>query len=113
MPFKTLGSTGSTKAALHELRERVGKAKFIVVAGPGVTGIEIAGELGTTYGKEKEIILVCFRCHQTSIVATANTLFQDHYRFGYSRERTSQRAMSIYQEAREPRCENMVTRTGR
>lgn len=60
-PFKSLGSTKATKDALHEFQARVKKAKTIVIAGAGVTGVEFAGELAFEYGKEKEIILVCLR----------------------------------------------------
>lgn len=57
-PFKSLGSTESTEAALHEFQARVGNAKSIVVVGAGPTGVEVAGELGFQYGKSKQIILV-------------------------------------------------------
>ena len=58
IPFKGLGSTEATKDALHDFHGRVRKAKTIVVAGAGVTGVETAGELGFEYGQQKEIILV-------------------------------------------------------
>lgn len=45
-PFKGLGSTEETKAALNEWRKRIKAAKSIVVAGGGATGTEVAGELG-------------------------------------------------------------------
>jgi NADH dehydrogenase FAD-containing subunit len=57
-PFKMIGSTKDTKDILHDYQERVKKAKTIVVAGGGVTSVEIAGELGFEYGLGKEIILV-------------------------------------------------------
>ena len=60
-PFKELGSTKATKDALHAFQEQVKKAKTIVVAGAGVTGVEVSGELGYEYGKSKEIILVSNR----------------------------------------------------
>jgi NADH dehydrogenase FAD-containing subunit len=56
-PFKGLGSTETTKAALHDFQSRVSKAKKIVVAGAGITGVEVAGELGYWH-TSKEIILV-------------------------------------------------------
>jgi NADH dehydrogenase FAD-containing subunit len=56
-PFKGLGSTETTKAALHDFQARVAKAKKIVVAGAGITGVEVAGELGY-WSPSKEIILV-------------------------------------------------------
>lgn len=57
-PLKGLGSTDKTKAALHDFQKRIEKAKTIVVAGGGVTGVEVAGELGFQYGRQKEILLV-------------------------------------------------------
>lgn len=60
LPFKGLGSTEDTKDALHDFQTKVAKAKTIVVCGAGVTGVEVAGELGFEYGQTKEIILVRF-----------------------------------------------------
>jgi NADH dehydrogenase FAD-containing subunit len=57
-PFKPLDSTAETKKLLHTYQASVKKAQTIVVAGGGVTGVEIAGELGAQYGREKDIILV-------------------------------------------------------
>ena len=57
-PLKGLGSTEATKKALHDFQARVKNAKTIVVAGGGVTGCEVAGELAFEYGARKEIILV-------------------------------------------------------
>lgn len=57
-PFKGLGSTETTKAALHNLQTQVARAKTIVIAGAGVTGVEVAGELKYRYKESKEIILV-------------------------------------------------------
>jgi NADH dehydrogenase FAD-containing subunit len=56
-PFKGLGPTETTKAALHDFQARIAKAKKIVVAGAGITGVEVAGELGY-WCPSKEIILV-------------------------------------------------------
>ncbi|KAH7131848.1 hypothetical protein B0J11DRAFT_576797 [Dendryphion nanum] len=58
-PFKSVGSTEATRQHLREYQEKVKNAKTIVVAGAGVTGIEVAGELGAEYGREKEIIVIC------------------------------------------------------
>jgi NADH dehydrogenase FAD-containing subunit len=57
-PFKMLDSTEDTMEILHDFQSRVEEAKTIVVAGAGFTGVETAGELGYTYGKEKKIIMV-------------------------------------------------------
>ncbi|KPM41360.1 hypothetical protein AK830_g5177 [Neonectria ditissima] len=56
-PFKGLGSTEDTRRRLHDYQARVKEAKTIVVAGAGVTGAEVAGELGYEFGKQNEIIL--------------------------------------------------------
>ncbi|PON24162.1 hypothetical protein TGAM01_v206850 [Trichoderma gamsii] len=58
VPLKGLGSTEATRNALHELQSLVENSKTIVVAGAGVTGCEVAGELGYEYRKQKEIILL-------------------------------------------------------
>jgi NADH dehydrogenase FAD-containing subunit len=63
-PLKGLGSTDATKDALHEFQMRLKSARSIVVAGAGVTGCEVAGELGYEYGNQKEIILVSQLCLQ-------------------------------------------------
>ena len=49
MPFKNHGGTPETKALLHTWQAAVADAKDIVVAGAGLTGIEVAGELGQVY----------------------------------------------------------------
>ncbi|KAL2262800.1 hypothetical protein VTK26DRAFT_9439 [Humicola hyalothermophila] len=63
MPFKSLSTTEDTKQSLHEWAERIKSAKSIVVIGAGITGIEVAGELGQEYGitGQKEITLICDR----------------------------------------------------
>lgn len=58
MPWKVSGSHQQFLNLLHGTQEKVKKAKSIVVGGAGVTGVEIAGELGFEYGKTKEITLV-------------------------------------------------------
>ena len=68
LPFKGLDSTGATKDALHNLQARAENAKTIIVAGAGVTGLEIAGELGFRYGLEKEITLVTTTLFHWSLV---------------------------------------------
>lgn len=59
VPWKILDSYDETVSLLDSTRERVGAARHIVVAGAGATGVEVAGELGFEYGKEKEITLLC------------------------------------------------------
>lgn len=61
IPLKNLGSTEETRDKVHKYRKRIETAKTIVVAGAGITGVEVAGELGSGYGKVKEIILVSLR----------------------------------------------------
>jgi hypothetical protein len=63
-PFKGLGSTEATKVALHNFQAQVAKAKKIVVAGAGITGVEVAGELGY-WSPSKEIILVSISAQNT------------------------------------------------
>jgi NADH dehydrogenase FAD-containing subunit len=57
-PLKALESTEDTKAALQAFRSQIEKSETIVVAGAGVTGVEVAGELGCEYRGRKKIILV-------------------------------------------------------
>lgn len=57
-PFKGLGTTEGTRDALHDFQSKARKAKTIVIAGAGVTGVEAAGELADKYGLEKNIVLV-------------------------------------------------------
>lgn len=58
VPWKNLSSYDETVSLLDATRERVKSAKHIVVAGAGATGIEVAGELGCEYGKDKEVTLL-------------------------------------------------------
>ncbi|KAI6086925.1 FAD/NAD(P)-binding domain-containing protein [Hypoxylon rubiginosum] len=54
MPWKALGSTEQTRAAIAQLQSQIGAAKSIVVGGAGATGVEFAGELGAAYGKRNQ-----------------------------------------------------------
>lgn len=60
MPWKSLETTEKTKARIQSLQDQIKRAKTIVVAGGGVTGVETAGELGFEYSKrgKKEVYLV-------------------------------------------------------
>ncbi|KAK7409686.1 hypothetical protein QQX98_008129 [Neonectria punicea] len=60
MPWKGLANTEETKQKLHALQEQIKKAKTIVVAGGGLTGVETAGELGFEYSQrgKKEVIFI-------------------------------------------------------
>lgn len=60
MPWKLVGTSHETHAALDKLRLEVDEANSIVVAGGGSTGVEFAGELGNKYAKaaEKSVTLV-------------------------------------------------------
>jgi NADH dehydrogenase FAD-containing subunit len=51
MPWKTVGTSQKTKAAIAQLQEQIKNAKSIVVGGAGATGVEFAGELGAEYAK--------------------------------------------------------------
>lgn len=50
VPWKVLDTYGETVASLEATRLRVERARHIVVAGAGATGVEVAGELGFEYG---------------------------------------------------------------
>lgn len=58
VPWKILDSYDETVSNLDATRDRVKEAKHIVVAGAGATGVEVAGELGCEYGKDKEVHLL-------------------------------------------------------
>ncbi|CAI6092559.1 unnamed protein product [Clonostachys chloroleuca] len=60
MPWKCLSDTLETRERLYHLQDQIAKAKSIVVAGGGLTAVEIAGELGYKYSQHgtKEVILV-------------------------------------------------------
>ncbi|EGS21964.1 putative FAD binding protein [Thermochaetoides thermophila DSM 1495] len=58
MPWKALGGYEETVNTLHTLAQRAKEASHIVVAGAGATGVELAGELGDAYGKNKTIVLL-------------------------------------------------------
>lgn len=60
-PFKGLESTQATKNALHDYQARIEKAATVVVAGAGVTGVEVSGEIAYWYGKQKKVTLVSSR----------------------------------------------------
>ncbi|KAK9770145.1 hypothetical protein AB5N19_04640 [Seiridium cardinale] len=60
MPWKPLGSSQETRAAIAKLQEDIKNANSIVVGGAGTTGVEFAGELGSEYAKagKKTVTLV-------------------------------------------------------
>ncbi|KAI4862195.1 FAD/NAD(P)-binding domain-containing protein [Hypoxylon rubiginosum] len=60
MPWKALGSTDQTRAAVAQLQSQIGSASSIVVGGAGATGVEFSGELGAAYAKKglKKITLL-------------------------------------------------------
>lgn len=58
VPLKPVGKHEDTISALHSLQQKIKDAKSIVVAGAGPTGVEVAGELASAYGKSKDITLV-------------------------------------------------------
>ncbi|KAK8137104.1 acid phosphatase [Apiospora sp. TS-2023a] len=58
VPFKSMGSTEATMAALHDMQNRVGAATTVVVVGAGPTGVETAAEIKFAYGNKKEVILI-------------------------------------------------------
>ncbi|KAI0158469.1 hypothetical protein BJ166DRAFT_304069 [Pestalotiopsis sp. NC0098] len=58
VPWKASGTHEAIMDTLHRTADRVQAAKHIVVAGAGSTGVEVAGELGFEYRKNKEIVLL-------------------------------------------------------
>lgn len=58
VPMKPIGTHEETITAWRALQEKVGKAKDIVVAGSGPTGVEVAGELAGRYGTSRSITLI-------------------------------------------------------
>ncbi|ORY71229.1 uncharacterized protein BCR38DRAFT_416203 [Pseudomassariella vexata] len=51
MPWKNVGTSQQTRAAIAQLQEGIKNAESIVVGGAGATGVEFAGELGSEYAK--------------------------------------------------------------
>jgi len=47
-----------TLASVKALRGKIDAANSIVIGGAGTTGVEVAAELGSTFGKKKEITLI-------------------------------------------------------
>ncbi|KAI9776637.1 MAG: hypothetical protein M1839_009443 [Geoglossum umbratile] len=59
LPYKQTGSHKEMLENLHNLRNNIGNAQSIALAGAGPTGVETAGELGYEYGtKGKKITLI-------------------------------------------------------
>lgn len=60
MPFKTVNTTEQTRDVLHNWQQRIKSAKSVVVAGSGITGVELAGELAEAYAKtgQKKVTLI-------------------------------------------------------
>ncbi|KAF7557978.1 hypothetical protein G7Z17_g260 [Cylindrodendrum hubeiense] len=60
MPWKLVGDSSQTHAAIAKLRDQVKNAHSIVVGGAGATGVEFAGELGSAYAKtgEKTVTII-------------------------------------------------------
>jgi len=71
LPLKLVGTATATITALHILQGRIGGAKSIVIAGAGPTGVEVAGELASFYGKNKKVTLVSSSEH---VLAGSNVL---------------------------------------
>lgn len=58
LPLKSIGKHEETLASWRALQDKVGKAKNIVVAGSGPTGVEVAGELAAKYGSKRSITII-------------------------------------------------------
>jgi apoptosis-inducing factor 2 len=61
-PIKSLNSVSikDRTKELDEIYEKVKNAKSVLVAGGGIVGCEVAGELAVAYGREKKIG-ICLR----------------------------------------------------
>ncbi|SCU89361.1 LADA_0E15060g1_1 [Lachancea dasiensis] len=55
--FKLQGDHKETMEAALNLHDKIKKSKEILIIGGGATAVEIAGELGHTYGKEKDLAI--------------------------------------------------------
>ncbi|TLD13688.1 uncharacterized protein PgNI_03366 [Pyricularia grisea] len=58
MPWKIVQDIETTKTKMRDIGKDIDNAKSIVVVGGGMTGVEVAGELGQTYKGRKEITLI-------------------------------------------------------
>ena len=58
LPLKLIGTYEETLDSWRVLQGKVGKAKTIVVAGSGPTGVEVAGELAAKYGNTRSITII-------------------------------------------------------
>ncbi|VUC35879.1 unnamed protein product [Clonostachys rosea] len=58
LPFKSVGSYEDHLEAWHGLQAKIDAAATIVIAGGGPTGVEVAGELASKFGRTKKITLV-------------------------------------------------------
>ncbi|KAJ4863488.1 pyridine nucleotide-disulfide oxidoreductase domain-containing protein [Trichoderma breve] len=83
MPWKLGASAGITLDSLHELQDKIRKAQTVVVAGGGLTGAEMAGELGFEYASQskKEVIFIyndmISKTHVTDVTTEgANTIIK-------------------------------------
>uniref|UniRef100_A0A8H7N5E3 FAD/NAD(P)-binding domain-containing protein n=1 Tax=Bionectria ochroleuca TaxID=29856 RepID=A0A8H7N5E3_BIOOC len=77
MPFKNLSNTESTKQGMQSLRERIATARSLVVAGAGLTGVELAGELGQEYGPSASKDTVVGELTQLKLKVMTNTRVVD------------------------------------
>ncbi|KAK0392223.1 hypothetical protein NLU13_1720 [Sarocladium strictum] len=59
-PWKIVGTSAETKAALHKTQKEIHDGSSVAVIGGGVTGAETAGELGYEYSRngKKEVYLI-------------------------------------------------------
>lgn len=55
--FKLDGDYKETKDTLRDLYKKITDASDIIVLGGGATAVEVAGEIGYTYGKDKSVFI--------------------------------------------------------
>lgn len=58
LPLQLIGTPGQTLDALHSVQQQIEAAESIVVAGSGLIGVGVAGELAAHYGTAKKITLI-------------------------------------------------------
>lgn len=87
MPLKGVGTHEETLAAWRALQGKVGRARDIVVAGSGPTGVEVAGELAARYGRTRAITLILsgtkpLEKHASVLPSVVNTAEGDLLKLG-------------------------------
>ncbi|CCE78108.1 Piso0_000721 [Millerozyma farinosa CBS 7064] len=81
--FKAGLSKEAICSKIKDVNSSIAKSKKIVIFGGGVTGVEVAGEIGSNFGKSKEVVLytgmksACFNLGE-SISHKVETRLKEH-----------------------------------